>query len=206
MQEPGLGDVHDAAVDDHAGVEQDAGIHRVGFDQAADAARAEDEGHHLVAPVEPQGHAPVSEHQGHDQGDHEPQVPRQLGQEQADERRQQQPDQESHRRRYQIWQRRHIQLIFEPEERLGRNVREPKEAEEGARQCRQQQDDRSQRVTRDGSFRNDESGVLDARYKSKQQAQEPEDAFHAHCDHLLFPGWETQARGVAQTRAPSCPN
>src|SRR5438270_4328917 len=104
-EEAGLRDVHDAAVDDDAGIQQHARVLSPTFDQSAGTRRPEDERHHLVAAVEAEGDAPVGEDQRDNQRDDEAEVPRQLGQKQADQRRQQQPDQQSHGRRYQVWQR-----------------------------------------------------------------------------------------------------
>ena len=105
-QEAGLRDVHDAAIDDNAGVEQDARLHSTAFDQAGPGAgRAEHKRHHLVSPVEPERHPPVSEDEGHDQRNDEAEIPGQLGQKQADQCRQQQPDQQPYGRRHQVWQR-----------------------------------------------------------------------------------------------------
>ena len=148
-----LGDVHDATVDDDARVEQYTRLYRAALDQTGPrAGRAEHKSHHLVSPVQSERHPPIGEDEGHNQRDDEAEIPGQLGQEQTNERRQQQPNQESYGRRHQIWQRRDIQLIFEPEEGLGRDVREPEEAEERAGQCRQHQHHRSQRVAVDFGF------------------------------------------------------
>jgi len=62
-----LRDVHDPAIDDHAGVEENAGIDGlVGGEHAGGTGRAQDEGHHLVTPAEAQRQAPVGKDEGHD--------------------------------------------------------------------------------------------------------------------------------------------
>jgi len=102
-KETGLGNVHDAPVDDDARIEQHACHGGLAWGDRASARRAEDERHHLVSPVQPERDAPVRENERHDQGDDEAQIPGQLGQKETDERRQQQPDQKPDGRRDQIW-------------------------------------------------------------------------------------------------------
>ena len=102
-EKPSLGDVHDATVDDHAGVEQHGGGHAW---RAGPSPRcpgwAQNERHHLVAPVEAQGDAPVGKNERHHQRDHEAEIPGQLGQKKPDDGGQQQPDEKSDGGRHQI--------------------------------------------------------------------------------------------------------
>src|SRR6202011_1445150 len=74
-QKTGLRDVHDPAVDDDAGVEKNAGVDFVGRERTRRASRPQYYRHHLVPPVEAQGHAPVPENESHDQRDDKAEVP-----------------------------------------------------------------------------------------------------------------------------------
>src|SRR5437868_11491049 len=67
-KETGLRDVHDPAVDDDTGVEQDTGVHWMGDEYSGRARRPQHQGHHLVSPVEPEGYPPTGNDEGDDGG------------------------------------------------------------------------------------------------------------------------------------------